>query len=131
MTRKILLVDDEPELLASWERILRSLGHACWTASTGSEAMALIDREAPDLIVSDLRLPGIDGLAVARYARARLPAISVLLVSADDSDGTRDTAREIGVGAFLAKPFPNATFRQAVECLLASASAASTDGAGE
>jgi CheY-like chemotaxis protein len=131
MTRKILLVDDEPELLASWERILRPFGYACLTASTGSEAMAVIDREAPDLIVSDLRLPGIGGLAVARYARARHPGISVLLVSADDSDGAREAAREIGVGAFLAKPFANATFRQAVERLLARANAGSTDGPGE
>jgi CheY-like chemotaxis protein len=131
MTHKILLVDDEPELLASWERILRPLGYACLIASTGAEAMVLIDRQAPDLIVSDLRLPGIDGLAVARYARARLPAILVLLVSADDSDGTRDAAREIGAGAFLAKPFANAAFRQAVERLLASANAGSTDGPGK
>jgi CheY-like chemotaxis protein len=131
MTHKILLVDDEPELLGSWERILRPLGYACLIASTGTEAMVLIDRQAPDLIVSDLRLPGIDGLAVARYARARLPAILVLLVSADDSDGTRDAAREIGAGAFLAKPFANAAFRQAVERLLASANAGSTDGPGE
>ena len=50
MTRKILLVDDEPELLTSWERILRPLGYACLTASTGSEAMAVIEQRAGRLV---------------------------------------------------------------------------------
>ena len=60
-----------------------------------------------------------------------VPPISVFLISADDSDGAREAAREIGVSAFLAKPFANATFRQAVERLLGRANAGSTDGPGE
>jgi CheY-like chemotaxis protein len=117
MARKILLVDDEPDLLVGWERILRPLGHACLTASTGAEAIALIDREDPDLVVSDVRLPGVDGLAVAHHARTHVPPISVLLVSADDSDKAGEAARAMGVSVFLTKPFSNAAFRQAVEHL--------------
>ena len=129
VTRKILLVDDEPDLLASWERILRPLGHACLVASTGSDAMALIDREAPDLVVTDLHLPGgVDGLTVARHARARVPPISVFLISAHDSDQAREAAREIGVSAFLAKPLANATFREAVERVLGDHGSGSTGG---
>lgn len=128
MARKILLVDDEPDLLASWERVLRPLGHACLTASTGPDAIALIDREAPDLVVTDLRLPGVDGLAVARHARAHVPPISVFLISADDSDKAREAAREIGVSAFLAKPFANAAFREAVQRLLGEKASGSADG---
>jgi CheY-like chemotaxis protein len=67
MVRKILLVDDEPDLLAGWSRILRPLGYLCLTASTGPDAIVL-DLEAPDLVVTDLRLPGVDGLAIARHA---------------------------------------------------------------
>jgi CheY-like chemotaxis protein len=129
MARKILLVDDEPDLLASWERVLRPLGHACLTASTGPDAIALIDREAPDLVVTDLRLPGgVDGLAVARHARAHVPSISVLLISAHDSDQAREAAREIGVSAFLAKPLANAAFREAVQRVLGDKASGSTDG---
>jgi len=127
MVPTILLVDDEPELLANWERLLRPLGHRCLTASTGLDAIALIDREAPDLVVTDLRLPGVDGLAVARQARARVPPVPVLLTSADDSDHLRDVAGEVGIGAFLAKPFVNAVFRQTVERLLRDRTG-STDG---
>jgi CheY-like chemotaxis protein len=119
MARKILLVDDEPDLLAGWERILRPLGYACLMASTGPEAMALIDRQAPDLVMTDLRLPGgVDGLAVARHARAHVPPISVFLISAHDSDQAREAAREIGISAFLAKPLANAAFREAVQRVL-------------
>jgi two-component system response regulator GlrR len=129
VTHKILLVDDEPDLLASWERILRPLGHACLTASSGPAAIALIDRETPDLVVTDLHLPGgVDGLIVARHARAHVPPISVFLVSAHDSDQAREAAREIGVSAFLAKPLANATFREAVERVLADHGSGSTGG---
>jgi CheY-like chemotaxis protein len=128
MVRKILLVDDEPDLLVSWGRILRPLGYLCLTASTGPDAIALIDREAPDLVVTDLRLPGVDGLAVARRARAHVPPISVFLISADDSDKVREAGREVGISAFLAKPLANAAFREAVQHLLGDKASGSTDG---
>ena len=131
MARTILLVDDEPDLLESWERLLRPLGHACLTVSTGLDALALIDREAPDLVVTDLRLPGgVDGLAVARHARAHVPPISVFLISAHDSDQVREAARAIGVSVFLAKPLANATFREAVQRVLGDKGAGSIDGSG-
>ena len=129
MACKILLVDDEPELLASWERILRPLGHACLTASTGPDAIAFIDREALDLVVTDLRLPGgVDGLAVARHARAHVPPISVLLISAHDSDQAREAARYAEVSEFLVKPLANAAFREAVQRVLGDGASGSTGG---
>ena len=127
MSWKILLVDDEADLLAGWERVLRPLGGSCLTATTGSEAIALIDRHRLDLVVSDLRLPGVDGLAVARHARAHVPFIPVILISAEDSDRAKAEARELGVSAFLTKPFSNAVFRETVAGLLENASSRSTD----
>lgn len=123
----ILIVDDEPDLVTNCQRLLRPLGHIPLTANTAADAIAVIDREVPDLVVTDLRLPGPDGLVVARHARARVPPIPVLLISADDSDRARDAAREIGVSAFLAKPFANAALRQAVEHLLGNKASGSTD----
>jgi len=125
----ILVVDDEPDLVTNCQRLLRPLGHVPLSASTAADAIAVIDREVPDLVVTDLRLPGPDGLAVARHARTRIPPIPVLLISAYDSVGMRDAARKIGVNAFLAKPFANAAFRQAVERLLEDGTSGSTDDA--
>jgi len=114
MGRTILVVDDEPELVASCERLLRRAGHVSLRAYTGPEAIALIDSDQPDLVVADFRLPKADGLAVARHARAHLPPIPVILITAYDSLQARQAAREAGVGAYLAKPFSNAEFLQAV-----------------
>ena len=114
MRRTILVVDDEPELVASCERLLRRVGHVSLRAFTGPEAFVLIDQEKPDLVVADLRLPGADGLAVARHARAQVPPIPVILITAYDSEQARQAARETGVDVYLPKPFSNATFLEAV-----------------
>jgi CheY-like chemotaxis protein len=124
-----LIVDDEPDLVTNCQRLLRPLGHFPLSASTAADAIAVIDREVPDLVVTDLRLPGPDGLVVARHARSRIPPIPVLIISADESIGMRDAARDVGVNSFLAKPFANVAFRQAVERLLEDGAAGSRDDA--
>jgi CheY-like chemotaxis protein len=114
MGRTILVVDNEADLVANCERVLRRAGHVSIRAYTGLEALSLIDREPPDLLVADLRLPGADGLVVARHARARVPPIPVILITAYDSWQARQAAREAGAEAYLAKPFSNAEFLEAV-----------------
>ena len=118
MTRTILVVDDEPDFVASCERVLQRAGHVSLRAHSGPEAMALIDRERPDLVVADLRLPGADGLVVARHARGRLPPIPVILVTAYDSPQARRAATESGVVVYLAKPFSNSAFLDAIQGVL-------------
>ena len=127
MTRTILVVDDEPDLVANCERLLQRVGHVSLRAHTGPDAMALIDREGPDLVVADLRLPGADGLAVARHARGHVPPIPVILITAYDSPEARRAARESGVAVYLAKPFWNAAFLDAVLRVLSPGAA---DGGG-
>jgi DNA-binding response OmpR family regulator len=114
MTRTILVVDDEPDLVANCERLLQRAGHDSLRAHTGPDAIVLIDREKPDLVVADLRLPGVDGLVVARHARGHVPPIPVILITAYDSPQARAAARESGVGIYLTKPFANALFLDAV-----------------
>lgn len=125
MTRTILVVDDEPDLVANCERLLQRAGHEFLRAHTGPDAIALMDRQTPDLVVADLRIPGVDGLAVARHARDHVPPIPVILITAYDSAQARASARESGVRIYLAKPFTNAAFLDAVQRALPPAS---TDG---
>jgi CheY-like chemotaxis protein len=115
MAPTILLVDDEPDLVVNCERLLRRLGHTCLRAHTGSDAVALIDREGPDLVVTDLRLPGTDGLAVARHARQHAPPIAVILITAYDSPQARSAALESGAATYLPKPFSNSAFVDAIQ----------------
>jgi CheY-like chemotaxis protein len=127
MPRTILVVDDEPDLVANCERLIQRLGHACLRAHTGPDAITLIDREDPDLVVTDLRLPGTDGFAVAHHARRHIPPIPVILITAYDSPHARSAARESGAGTYLAKPFSNNAFLEAVQRALPRA----PSGAGE
>jgi CheY-like chemotaxis protein len=118
MSRTILVVDDEPDLVVNCERLLQREGHACLQAHTGPDAIRLIDRERPDLVVTDLRLPGAGGLTVARHARNRIPPIPVILITAYDSPQARLAAKESGVGGYLAKPFSNVAFLDVVQRVL-------------
>jgi len=127
MPRTILVVDDEPDLVANCERLLRRLGHTCLEAHSGLEAVELISREAPDLVVTDLRLPGADGLAVARHAGGQVPPIPVILMTAYDSPQARSAALESGVAAYLAKPFSNAAFLNTVQRALTRQSSGAAD----
>jgi CheY-like chemotaxis protein len=122
MSRTILVVDDEPDLAVNCERVLQREGHSCLQAHTGPDAIRLIDRERPALVVTDLRLPGAGGLTVARHARSRVPPIPVILITAYDSPQARIAAKESGVSSYLAKPFSNAAFLESVERALAPAS---------
>ena len=114
MSRTILVVDDEPDLVVNCERLLQREGHSCLHAYTGPDAIRRIDGERPDLVVTDLRLPGAGGLTVARHARSRVPPIPVILITAYDSPQARSAARESGV-EYLAKPFSNAALLDAFQ----------------
>ncbi len=111
---RILIVDDEADMASTLVRLLRRSGHTCLTASTGEEAAALMDAEPLDLVVTDLWLPGIDGLAVSQHARAKEPPVPVVLIS---GRFTPDTLCEVKSRAglmYLAKPFLNGEFLNAV-----------------
>lgn len=111
---KTLVVDDEPDLLETCARLLRQAGHTCLTAHSGREAIALIDAERPNLVVTDLRLPTIDGLAVARHARRISPPPPVIFFTAYSSPYAKREAQEAGATIFLPKPFSAAEFLDAV-----------------
>jgi len=103
--RKLLLVEDEAPLRRLSARALRRAGHAVTEAEDAEDALAQVAAGlVPDLLVSDVSLPGMDGLALVRALRARLPGLPAVLVS-----GYAQAALEADLGAesigFLAKPF--------------------------
>ena len=79
----------------------------------------LIDQERPDVVVTDLRLPGADGLTVTRHARRQVPPIPVILITGYDSPQARRAASESGVDVYLTKPFSNAALVEAIQRVLA------------
>ncbi|MGF1646732.1 MAG: response regulator transcription factor [Kineosporiaceae bacterium] len=104
-TQEILVVDDEPAVLASLERTLVFEGYAVRTAADGAEALAAVTAAVPDAVVLDVQMPRVDGLEVCRRLRARGCRVPILVLTARDA--TPDRVAGLGAGAddYLPKPF--------------------------
>ena len=101
----LLVVDDEADMLENIARILRRNSYACLTAASGQAALGLLERDLPDLVLTDLRMPGTDGLAVLRHVRRVAPRVPVVIITAYASDDAAQEARAAGAAGFLIKPF--------------------------
>jgi CheY-like chemotaxis protein/phosphoribosyl 1,2-cyclic phosphodiesterase len=103
----ILVVDDDPDLRALVRMALSQAGHIVSEASTGQEALALIDAQAPDLLVLDLLMPKQGGLEVLKVLRSRsgTAALPVLVLTAQDDEVNTRAGFELGASDYLTKPF--------------------------
>lgn len=116
---RILVVDDEPDILDAVTLVLERCGHAVTKAADGAAAAEMHRRDEFDLIVSDLVMPGLDGIALAKAVRAdsRLN-IPILLVTASGSPQDLAAADRAGVTAYLSKPFKLRELRDQVATML-------------
>ena len=107
MAKRILVVDDEAKLLRAVAVDLRAEGYDVATARSGAEALALVAQSLPDLIVSDIRMPGMDGYQLARRLRenARTAIIPIIFLTAKDTSADRIEGFRSGVDAYITKPF--------------------------
>jgi DNA-binding NtrC family response regulator len=101
----ILLVDDEPDVRLSLRHVLRDEGHAVEAAADGETAIEILRSRAFDLVVSDVRLPKVDGLTLLRRIRRQFPSTEVLLITAYGSIGDAVTAMKDDAVDYLRKPF--------------------------
>jgi len=107
LSKYLLIVDDEPNLLRAVAACLRGEGYEVDTARSGDEALVQIAQRLPDLIVSDIRMPRMDGYALARQLRnnARTHLIPIVFLTAKDESADRIAGIRSGVDAYLTKPF--------------------------
>ena len=122
MRRLGLVVDDEADFLATYERLLRREGFEVITATSRAAGLAALAAETPQLVISDLRLPDGDGLDLVRAARGARHPMPVIVVTGYPSDETRRAALAAGATTFLAKPF--------AAMVLLAAIRSSVDGTG-
>jgi two-component system, NtrC family, nitrogen regulation response regulator NtrX len=102
---RILVVDDETAIRDSLRMTLDYDGYECLTAATGQEALALVEREPPDLVLLDVKMPGMDGLDVLGRLRALNDSLPVVMISAHGTPSTAVEAIRKGALDFLEKPF--------------------------
>lgn len=111
---KILLVDDDPLVLGTLQRVLEAEGFAVVTAADGREAMAKIAAGRYEVIVSDITMPGMDGLELLRSVRERDLDVPVVLMTGFPTLETAAKAVEYGALRYLFKPVPMPEFRQTI-----------------
>lgn len=115
MPVRVLLADDEPQFLDSLSRVLRRRGFEVRTAGDGASALAMVAAGEPDVIVLDLKMPGIDGVETLRRLRAQGCSSPVLLLTAwADVELAADALRE-GATDYLVKPCPVEELVAAIE----------------
>ncbi len=102
---RVLIVDDEPNLRESLREYLALEGFTCSLAEDGPSALQALSREVFDAVVLDLRLPGMDGLAVLEALRAQGPNLPVIMMSAHGQIPDAVGAMRLGAVDFLVKPF--------------------------
>ena len=104
MPERVLIVEDDREVRESVADYLASHGYACSQAPDGKAMRAAIAEAAPDLVLLDLRLPGEDGLSLARWLRGNHP-VAIIMVTAAGDVVDRVVGLEVGADDYLAKPF--------------------------
>ena len=116
----ILVVDDEADFVANYQRLLRRRGYRVVSAGSRGDGLVILERDPLALVITDLRLPDGDGLELVRAAR-RLPTPTPsIVVTGFASEASRMAALAAGASAYLAKPFVAASFISLVEKTLDS-----------
>ncbi len=107
MSKRLLIVDDEPNLLRAVAACLRAENYEVSTARSGREALMLLAESVPDLIVSDIRMPAMDGYQLARQLRGspRTALVPIIFLTAKDETADRIEGFRSGIDAYLTKPF--------------------------
>ena len=117
-SKRVLVVDDEPEVTFSLQAFLLSRGYEMLTALDGLQAMRLLRQQPVDLVLLDMKMPGVNGLEVLKFIRAECPSTRVVVVTAYDLQ-FQELVEQVGVDGFLMKPFGIQALTTTVEEVLA------------
>lgn len=102
--QRIMVIDDDPVVGQSFERVLTSKGYAVINCHSGEEALVKLQNEEYDAVFTDLKMPGMDGMEVATQVKACQPWMPVIIVTGYGSAAYETQAKNIGVSEFMRKP---------------------------
>jgi len=123
MAHKILIVDDEPNILISLEYLMQREGFDVSVARDGLQAIAAIDTDPPDLVLLDVMMPGKTGLEVCQHVRAqdRLRDVRIVMLTAKGRETDIAKGLALGANAYVTKPFSPRDLVAQVRTLLGTA----------
>ena len=111
---RILIIDDQPQIRDNCREALEEAGHSVMVAGDGQEGLQLYKQESADLVILDLYMPNVDGLATIQALRASTPSLPIIAMSGGGTFGERksflDVARALGAVRTFEKPLPLAAF---------------------
>jgi len=110
----ILIIDDDRLIRWSLATVLGRAGYRLYEAATGQEGLAAIERDVPDLILLDVKLPDMDGFAVLTAIHEAHPNLPVLMMTADATPETAQQALRLGARGYLDKPCDSAVLQAEV-----------------
>lgn len=117
-SHKLLLVDDEQDARHNMEHVLAKEGYLITTAADGSEALAFLEKNRYDVVVTDLKMKGVDGMEVLKKAKEKDPLVEVIVVSGYATMPTAVEAMRKGSYHFLAKPLQLNELRETIKTAL-------------
>jgi two-component system, NtrC family, response regulator PilR len=104
---RVLIVDDEPDVVDNWSRLLRREDYACITATDGERALSLLESERPEIVLTDLKMPRADGMQVLARALEVDPDAVVIVITGHGTVESAVEAMRAGAFDYLLKPLPS------------------------
>ena len=104
---KVLVVDDERAMREFLTVLLEKQGHHVIAAPDGEQALELVAQQPPDLVISDVRMPKMDGIGLLTGIRKKHPHLPVIMITAYASMDSTIQAMRLGADDYITKPFPN------------------------
>jgi len=123
--KKVLVVDDDPVIGKSFDRVLSRKGYVVVNVENGMEALNKLAAENYDAVFTDIKMPGLDGLEVAERVRAKRPWTPVVIITGYGSDDNEARAKAAGVREFLRKPLSPDMIESSAAAAVATAPAPS------
>lgn len=118
--RRILIVDDEPNIVMSLEYIFKKENFEVFIARDGAEAIEIVENDIPDIIILDIMMPNVDGFQVLKYLKGHedLNQIKVIFLSAKNKVSDIELGLQLGADKYVSKPFSNKKLVKEVKLLL-------------
>ena len=104
MKARVLIIDDEPAIREAMRMVIEYEGYECIMAGSGPEGIAMVEREQPDLVFLDIKMPGLDGIEVLSRLRGQYEALPVVIISAHGTTAAALEAGRLGAFRFIEKP---------------------------
>ena len=106
-TKKILVVDDDPYILLSLEFLMKKNGFDVMVARNGTEALEIVEKQVPDIVLLDIMMPDVDGYAICKHIKSskKLKEAKVVFMSAKSKETDIQKGYDLGASLYVTKPF--------------------------